>query len=299
MTDTITLLSWKDNGIRPVHKKGFLDWLAEADPDILCLQETRAEEDQLPAKLAQPDGYRGYWNGSKRKKGYSGTGLLTRTEPLSVEYGLGIEEFDQEGRTIVATYPTFTLLNCYFPNGGRDHKRVPFKLAFYDAFLDKCERLRAQGQAVIFCGDVNTSHREIDLARRQNADMSVILFDIDFFKRINDEYGHLVGDEALQSIASCTQHCIRSSDMLFRYGGEEFLLILSYTDTDGASLLAERIRERIQFECAISNNNLKLTVSLGVTTLRPKDDASTLLHRVDKAMYQAKNAGRNQVRIAE
>ena len=165
MTDTITLLSWNVNGIRAVHKKGFLDWLAEADPDILCLQETRAEEDQLTAKLAQPDGYRGYWNGSKRKKGYSGTGLLTRPEPLSVEFGLGIEEFDQEGRTVVATYPTFTLLNCYFPNGGRDHKRVPFKLAFYDAFLEKCERLRAQGQAVIFCGDVNTSHREIDLAR--------------------------------------------------------------------------------------------------------------------------------------
>jgi len=165
MTDTITLLSWNVNGIRAVHKKGFLDWLAEADPDILCLQETRAGEDQLPAKLAQPDGYRGYWNGAKRKKGYSGTGLLTRPEPLSVEYGLGIEEFDQEGRTIIATYPTFTLLNCYFPNGGRDHSRVPFKLAFYDAFLEKCERLRSQGQAVIFCGDVNTSHREIDLAR--------------------------------------------------------------------------------------------------------------------------------------
>ncbi len=165
MTDTITLLSWNVNGIRAVHKKGFLDWLAEVDPDILCLQETRAGEDQLPAKLAQPDGYRGYWNGARRKKGYSGTGLLTRAEPLSVEFGLGIEEFDQEGRTIIATYPTFTLLNCYFPNGGRDHKRVPFKLAFYDAFLEKCERLRAQGQAVVFCGDVNTSHREIDLAR--------------------------------------------------------------------------------------------------------------------------------------
>lgn len=165
MTDTITLLSWNVNGIRAVHKKGFLDWLAEADPDILCLQETRAEEDQLTAKLAQPAGYRGHWNGSRRKKGYSGTGLLTRTEPLSVEFGLGIEEFDQEGRTIIAAYPTFTLLNCYFPNGGRDHSRVPFKLAFYDAFLEKCERLRAQGQAVVFCGDVNTSHQEIDLAR--------------------------------------------------------------------------------------------------------------------------------------
>jgi len=165
MTEPITLLSWNVNGIRAVHKKGFLDWLAEANPDILCLQETRAEEAQLPAALAQPAGYRGFWNGSQRKKGYSGTALLTRLEPLSVEFGLGVEEFDQEGRTVIAQYPNFTLINCYFPNGGRDHSRVPFKLAFCDAFLEKCERLRAQGQAVVFCGDVNTSHQEIDLAR--------------------------------------------------------------------------------------------------------------------------------------
>jgi exodeoxyribonuclease-3 len=163
--ETITLLSWNVNGIRAVRNKGFLDWLGEAVPDILCLQETRAEEKQLPLALAQPDGYRGFWNASRRKKGYSGTGLLTKAVPLAVEFGLGIEEFDQEGRTIVARYPGFTLLNCYFPNGGRDHSRVPFKLAFYEAFLEKCETLRAQGQVVIFCGDVNTSHQEIDLAR--------------------------------------------------------------------------------------------------------------------------------------
>jgi exodeoxyribonuclease-3 len=164
-TETITLLSWNVNGIRAVHKKGFLDWLAETAPDILCLQETRAAEDQLPAGLAQSAGYRGFWNSARAKKGYSGTALLTRSEPLRVDFGLGIEEFDQEGRTIVVEYPTFTLINCYFPNGGRDHGRVPFKLAFYDAFLDKCQHLRAQGQAVVFCGDVNTAHNEIDLAR--------------------------------------------------------------------------------------------------------------------------------------
>jgi len=164
MQTTTTLLSWNVNGIRAAHRKGFLEWLAQAAPDILCLQETRAEESQLPAILAQPAGYRVFWNPSRSRKGYSGTALLTRSEPLSVQFGLGIEEFDQEGRTMIAQYPGFTLINCYFPNGGRDHRRVPFKLAFYDAFLDKCERLRAQGQAVIFCGDVNTAHREIDLA---------------------------------------------------------------------------------------------------------------------------------------
>lgn len=163
--DTITLLSWNVNGIRAVYKKGFLDWLERAHPDILCLQETRAEPDQLPWDLRQPLDYDSYWNASTRKRGYSGTGLLTRQKPLDVAFGLGDPEFDQEGRTIIARYPTFTLINCYFPNGSRDHSRVPFKLAFYDAFLKKCEQLRADGQAVIFCGDVNTAHEEIDLAR--------------------------------------------------------------------------------------------------------------------------------------
>lgn len=169
MQETITLLSWNVNGVRAVHKRGFLDWLAQAAPEVLCLQETRAAENQLPAALAQPTGYRAFWNSARRKKGYSGTALLTQVEPLNVTFGMGIEEFDQEGRTIIAQYPSFTLINCYFPNGGRDHSRVPYKLAFYDAFLEKCEGLRAQGQAVVFCGDVNTAHREIDLARpKQN-----------------------------------------------------------------------------------------------------------------------------------
>ena len=160
----ITLLSWNINGIRAASKKGFLDWFTHAAPDILCMQETRAGEAELPPALAQPSGYRGYWNPCRIKRGYSGTGLLTRPQPLDVEFGLGSEEFDREGRTMIARYPTFTLINCYFPNGSRDLSRVPFKLRFCAAFLDKCEQLRAQGQAIIFCGDVNTSHQPIDLA---------------------------------------------------------------------------------------------------------------------------------------
>jgi len=160
---TLALLSWNVNGVRAIHRKGFLVWLKETAPDILCLQETKAMESQLPAELAQPEGYRAYWNSAQRK-GYSGTALITRDEPLSIQFGLGLEKFDQEGRTIIAEYPAFTLINCYFPNGSRDHGRVPFKLAFYDAFLEKCEQLRKRGQAVVFCGDINTSHREIDLA---------------------------------------------------------------------------------------------------------------------------------------
>jgi exodeoxyribonuclease-3 len=169
MEEIITLLSWNVNGVRAVHRKGFLDWLATAAPHVLCLQETRADESQLASDLAQPIGYHGYWNASRRKKGYSGTSLLTQAEPQSVSFGLGIDEFDQEGRTIIAHYDGFVLLNCYFPNGGRDHSRVSHKLAFYDAFLDKCEVLRNMGLGVVFCGDVNTAHREIDLTHpRQN-----------------------------------------------------------------------------------------------------------------------------------
>ena len=171
-----TLLSWNVNGIRAVHNKQiFLPWLARAAPDILCLQETRAGREQLPLELAGPAGYFVYWHSGDRK-GYSGTALLSRTEPLSVEFGLGLEEFDREGRLIIAEYPTFTLLNCYFPNGGRDHSRLQFKLAYYEAFLDKCEQLRTQGRAVIFCGDVNTAHRPIDLANpRANQNTSGFL----------------------------------------------------------------------------------------------------------------------------
>ena len=157
------LVSWNVNGIRAAHRAGFLDWLAQAQPDVLGLQETRATRDQLPGELAEPAGYHAYWNAGERP-GYSGTALFTREAPLQVAYGLGIAEFDREGRTIVAEYPDFTLINCYFPNGSRDHSRVPFKMRFYEAFLDYCEGLRARGRTVVFCGDVNTAHREIDLA---------------------------------------------------------------------------------------------------------------------------------------
>ena len=164
-----TLLSWNVNGARAVYRNDFLPWLAQAAPDILCLQETRAEASQLPPEMLQPAPYIGFWTHSTRKKGHSGTAILSRWAPLAVDYGIGHAEFDDEGRTVIADYGRFTLINCYFPNGGRDRERVPYKLAFYDAFLSFCEGLRGRGKSLIICGDVNTSHREIDLARpRQN-----------------------------------------------------------------------------------------------------------------------------------
>ncbi len=164
----IRLYSWNVNGIRAAHKKGLLDWVREVRPDILGLQETKAQPEQLDEALSSPEGYHAYWSSAERK-GYSGVGLYSVQEPDSVKLGLGIEAYDREGRTIIADYGDFVLINAYFPNGGRDHSRVPFKMAFKAHFLEVCNQLLAQGREVIFCGDVNTAHQEIDLARpKQN-----------------------------------------------------------------------------------------------------------------------------------
>lgn len=164
----LSLFSWNVNGLRAAHRKGFLDWLYAAQPDVLGVQETKCHPDQLDPELRQPEGYFTYW-ASAEKKGYSGVALYSRKEPKSVQIGLGIYEYDREGRTIVADYGEFVLITAYFPNGSRDHHRVPYKMAYKSDFLSFCNQLRAEGRAVVFCGDVNTAHQEIDLARpRQN-----------------------------------------------------------------------------------------------------------------------------------
>jgi len=146
-----------------------LDWMHEVNPDILCLQETKAHPEQLDEALTNPEGYHVYWSSAERK-GYSGVGVYSRPKPASVDLGLGTEIFDREGRTIIADYGDFVLINAYFPNGSRDHSRVPYKMDYKAEFLEVCNRLRAEGREVVFCGDVNTAHQEIDLARpKQNA----------------------------------------------------------------------------------------------------------------------------------
>ncbi len=160
----MNLISWNVNGIRAAEKKGFLEWLYEARPDVLCLQETKASPDQLSQELQTPRGYHTYW-GSAERKGYSGVALFTREEPRDVAIGLGIDEFDREGRTIIADYGEFVLITVYVPNGSRDHSRVPFKMRFKETLLEKCNEYRADGRAVVVCGDINTAHKEIDLAR--------------------------------------------------------------------------------------------------------------------------------------
>jgi exodeoxyribonuclease-3 len=164
----LTLYSWNVNGIRAVAKKGFLDWLQATQPDIVGIQETKCHPEQLPEALRRPPGYHSYWAAADRK-GYSGVALYSRVEPRSVQLGLGIPDYDQEGRTIVADYGDFVFITAYFPNGRYDLSRLPYKMAYKAAFLQYADELRALGKPVIFCGDINTSHREIDLARpKQN-----------------------------------------------------------------------------------------------------------------------------------
>lgn len=162
------LYSWNVNGLRAQAGKGFSDWLQATQPDILGLQEIKCQPEQLEETLRQPEGYHTYWAAAERK-GYSGVALFTRQEPLAVQAGLGVADFDREGRAIIAEYPSFFYINVYVPNGGRDLSRVPFKMAFNESLLATCDRLRKRGKPVIFCGDINTAHQEIDLARpRQN-----------------------------------------------------------------------------------------------------------------------------------
>lgn len=163
--NTIRLLSWNVNGIRAIHKKGFIDWVLKENPDILCLQETKAHPEQLPKELINIDSYESYFSHSKIKKGYSGVAVYSKLKPSNVKYGLGIPKFDDEGRTLILDYGNFILFNIYFPNGKMSDERLQYKMDFYDAFLDYADALVKQGRKLIICGDVNTAHKEIDLAR--------------------------------------------------------------------------------------------------------------------------------------
>lgn len=161
---TLRLLSWNVNGLRAIYKKGFVDWLKKDMPDVLCLQETKASADQLPTELRSIPGYFSYF-GSGTRKGRDGVALFSKIEPMSVKYTLGIEGFDDENRAIVADYGQFLLFVVYFPNGKSSQERLEYKLKFYDLFLEHINGLKAHGRRIVICGDVNTAHKEIDLAR--------------------------------------------------------------------------------------------------------------------------------------
>jgi exodeoxyribonuclease-3 len=159
------IICWNVNGIRALHKKGNFKWLVDESPDFFCLQEVKAHPDQLIEDIKTIEGYFAYFDHSKIKKGYSGVAIYTKHKPIKVDYGMGIKEFDDEGRLLGLHYKDFVLFNIYFPNGGGGPVRLDYKLRFYDAFLDYIEKIHKTGKKIIFCGDVNTAHEAIDLAR--------------------------------------------------------------------------------------------------------------------------------------
>src|SRR5690554_94928 len=155
------IISWNINGIRAVTKKDFFDDISEMNPDILCLQETKAQDDQVEEALAQMTDYHQYYNSAQRK-GYSGVALLTKIKPLSITYDMGIEEHDQEGRVQCAEYENFYLVNVYVPNAGQKLVRLDYRKQWDEDFRKYLENLK-KTKPVILCGDLNVAHRAIDL----------------------------------------------------------------------------------------------------------------------------------------
>ncbi len=161
-------ISWNVNGLRAVVNKGFKDIFAELDADFFCLQETKLQQGQIDLEF---EGYESYWNYAERK-GYSGTAIFTRHTPLSVSYGIGIEEHDKEGRVITLEYPDFYLVTVYTPNSQNELRRLDYRMSWEDDFLAYIKSLDER-KPVIYCGDLNVAHQEIDLknpkSNRKNA----------------------------------------------------------------------------------------------------------------------------------
>ncbi len=156
------IISWNVNGIRAASRSSFHPWFEQENADIVCVQETKANPQQLDEAILHPKNYHSYWH-SAQKPGYSGVAIYSKIEPLSFQIGMGIPEIDSEGRVLIAEYSEFTLLNAYFPNSQRDHARLDYKLHFCQKMLELCQRLVAKGKSLIICGDFNIAHQEIDL----------------------------------------------------------------------------------------------------------------------------------------
>ena len=162
------LISWNVNGLRACVGKGFLDFFREAEADVFCIQESKLQEGQIELDLP---GYHQYWNYA-RKKGYSGTAMFTKEEPVSVSYGIGMEEHDTEGRVITAEFPEYYVVTCYTPNSQDGLARLDYRMKWEDDFLAYLKKLE-ENKPVVFCGDLNVAHKEIDLknpkTNRKNA----------------------------------------------------------------------------------------------------------------------------------
>jgi len=195
------IVSWNVNGIRAIYKKGFLDWLITTNADIVCLQEIRAQKEEIPADLLEPKNYYSYFNPAV-KKGYAGVAVYTKEKPLKVVNKLGLKRFDQEGRILILEYPHFTLINLYTPHGGRQKENLNYKLEVYKYLLNYLKRIKNKN--VILIGDFNIAHQEIDLARpkenqnnimftqeeRKQIDKIINLGFIDSFRVFNKKSGN-------------------------------------------------------------------------------------------------------------
>ena len=155
------IYSWNVNGIRACVKNGFFEFIENRKPDVLAIQETKAQKEQLSGDILNIDGYESYWHSAERR-GYSGTAIYTKIEPKSVE-NIGSEKYDREGRTIIVDFEEFTLVNCYFPNSQNERARLDYKLDFCDYLLWKLKKIVESGKNVILVGDYNIAHNEIDL----------------------------------------------------------------------------------------------------------------------------------------
>lgn len=168
MVITMKFISWNVNGLRACVGKGFLDFVQAEDADIFCVQETKLQEGQIDLPLP---GYHQYWNYAE-KKGYSGTAVFTKEEPLSVSYGIGVEEHDHEGRVLTLEYPDYYFITVYTPNSQRELTRLDYRMKWEEDFLSYLKKLE-ENKPVIFCGDLNVAHQEIDLknpkTNRKNA----------------------------------------------------------------------------------------------------------------------------------
>lgn len=189
-------ISWNVNGLRACVTKGFMDFFNEIDADIFCVQETKLQDGQIDLDLP---GYHQYWNYAE-KKGYSGTAMFTKQEPISVVYGIGIEEHDHEGRVITAEFDSFYAVTCYTPNSQNELRRLDYRMTWEDAFLDYLKKLNEK-KPVVLCGDLNVAHKEIDLknpkTNRKNAGFTdeerekmTVLLDSGF----TDTYRHFYPD---------------------------------------------------------------------------------------------------------
>lgn len=192
------IISWNVNGIRAADKKGFSKWLKKSQADIICLQEIKAQPEQLEPELIKVNGYYSFFNPAQRK-GYSGTAVYTKIKPEKIDYDSGFKRFDREGRIMKIRFPGFLLINLYLPHGGRKKENMPYKLEMYDYFLKYFKKIK--NQKVVLVGDFNIAHEEIDLARpkdnknntmftfqeRRKIDKIIDLGFVDSFRKFNKE----------------------------------------------------------------------------------------------------------------